>query len=320
VSQPKSICFSEVLTYTEGVREDLRKLIIHLDPQSIALNYSEDNPVADGLTYGMFQLLKKHLAGTPYVDRFLSAETLLSKLRSRKLPAEIDLISDAARLTVQAWERAVPQIKTGMSEKEVAAVIEKTITEMGGEIAFETIVNACDKTIPGHGSPTDIKLEPGDLLHVDFGARIGGYCADLQRLLYFRRPGEDKAPETLIEAFATVRHIIDKTGEMCCPGIVGMDIDKRAREILADYGYPEYQHALGHQLGRAVHDGGALIGPNWKRYGKSTHIPLELNNVFTLELEINLPGIGCVGLEEDICVTENGARFLCPRQQELIVR
>ena len=90
--------------------------------------------------------------------------------------------------------------------------------------------------------------------------------------------------------------------------------------MLTDNGYPTYQHALGHQLGRDVHDGGALIGPKWERYGITPTIELEANNVFTLELEIVLPGIGCVGLEEDVCVTESGARFLGPRQMELDIK
>jgi Xaa-Pro aminopeptidase len=99
----------------------------------------------------------------------------------------------------------------------------------------------------------------------------------------------------------------------------GHEIDSIARKILAGAGYEDYQHALGHQLGRAVHDGGALLGPKWERYGKAPTMTLELNNVFTLELEIMLPDVGCVGLEEDVCVTENGARFLCPRQLELVI-
>jgi Xaa-Pro aminopeptidase len=90
--------------------------------------------------------------------------------------------------------------------------------------------------------------------------------------------------------------------------------------MLREKGYPEFPHALGHQLGRSVHDGGALIGPRWERYGAVTSIPLEEGNVFTLELEIILPGIGCVGLEEDIVITAAGGRFLGPRQQELIVK
>ena len=68
-----------------------------------------------------------------------------------------------------------------------------------------------------------------------------------------------------------------------------------------------------------MHDGAAIVGPKWKRYGITPTIPLEENNVFTVELGIELEGIGYVGLEEDLAVTENGGKFLCPRQTELIV-
>ncbi len=117
-----------------------------------------------------------------------------------------------------------------------------------------------------------------------------------------------------------IKDIITVTGRMCRPGVKGYEIDARARQMLVDNGYPEYEHALGHQLGRAVHDGGALIGPRWERYGKTPEIPLEENVATTLELEIILPGIGCVSLEEDACITKDGARFLGPRQMELQVK
>jgi len=316
----KSGRFTEVLSYTSGVKEDLRKLIKRLKPKKIALNYSSSNPAADGLTHGMYLLLRDYLEGTPYLKRLVSAEDFCTRLRSRKNSAEIKLIKDAALLTVEAWERAVEEIKPGMTEMEIAAVIDRHIAGQGATNSFATIVNAGDKTRPGHSLPTRAKLERGDLLHIDFGARLDGYCSDLQRLLYFKRPGEKKAPEELTAAFNLVSEIIETTARKCRPGVKGYEIDMLARTMLTDNGYPEYEHALGHQLGRDVHDGGAILGPKWERYGVTPTIEIEPGNVFTLELEIMLPGIGCVGLEEDVCVTRRSAQFLCPRQTELIVR
>ena len=117
-----------------------------------------------------------------------------------------------------------------------------------------------------------------------------------------------------------VSDIITETGKLCVPGKKGCEIDAVAREMLQDNGYEVYQPALGYQLGRDGHDRGAIIGPEWERYGITPTIQLEQNNVFTLELEIFLPGIGCVGLEEDICVTKTGAEFLSPRQMELDIK
>jgi Xaa-Pro aminopeptidase len=316
----RSGCFTEVLTYTEGVSREIRRLISRLDPDVIGINYSRSNSTSDGITYGMYLLLKDYLEGTPFGDRLVTAEDVCSRIRSRKTELEIQRIVAAEALALRAWDAAVEEFTPGMTEIEIAAVIDHSIADLGGEIAFETIANAGDKTRPGHGKPTDARLEPGDLLHVDFGARLEGYCSDIQRLVYFRRPGEAGSPAELTRAFDLVNRIIGQAGALTRPGVRGVEIDAVAREMLRTKGYDEYQHALGHQLGRSVHDGGALIGPPWERYGPAPTVPLEAGNVFTLELEIILPGTGCVGLEEDVCVTEQGARFLGPRQLELIVK
>jgi len=312
--------FTEVIPYTAGVREDIRRLLERLDPKTIGINYSTDNPAADGLTHGMYLLLKEYLDGTPFADRLVSAEEVCNKVRARKTVQEIGRLEVAAKMANDAWSEVMDHIKVGQTEIEVARIVDDAVVRAGGQPSFETIVNAGDKTEPGHSHPTDAKLEPGDLLHIDFGARVDDYCSDIQRLLYFRRPGETHPPTELLDAFATVSSIIEETSRLVKPGIKGYEVDARAREILSENGYPEYQHALGHQLGRSVHDGGAILGPKWERYGRTPMIPIEANNVFTLELEIILPGIGCVGLEEDVCVTENGGRFLCPPQRELYVK
>jgi Xaa-Pro aminopeptidase len=114
--------------------------------------------------------------------------------------------------------------------------------------------------------------------------------------------------------------IITKTGEAALPGKKGHEIDALARQLLRDNNYDEYPHALGHQLGRDVHDGGGILGPQWERYGSLPNVPMEISNVFTLELEIMLPQIGCVGLEEDVVITDRGARYLCERQTQLLVK
>jgi Xaa-Pro aminopeptidase len=313
----RSGVFSEIRTYTQDIRDDLLDLLHSFNPATIAFNYSRNDPAADGLTHGMHSLLQEYLESSPFADRIVSAERLHSALRARKLTEETERLHAAAFLAADAWKRSLPDLAVGMTEREVAAVIERNMATLGSEPSFPTIVNAGDKTAPGHGSPTDARIEAGDLLHVDFGARLNGYCSDLQRLLYFFRKGETAPPPELAEAFETVRTVIDDSAKRCVPGARGFEIDAAARRHLTDHGYDEYQHALGHQLGQAVHDGGAILGPKWHRYGVTPEIPLEINNVFTLELEILLPGIGCVGLEEDVCVTERGARFLCPRQTEL---
>ncbi len=315
----KSGHFTKVIPYTQGVGKDFSELISKLDPKSIALNYSIDDTSSDGLTHGMYLQLCEYLKGTDFPNRFVTSLPICSRIRSRKLPEEVALLSSAAVDASAVWDQLVPQIKVGMSEIEIGALVDRLIAATGGTPSFPTIVNAGDKSDAGHGRPTEAKLAQGDLLHIDFGILKNHYCSDIQRLAYFRNRGDSEPPDTLIEAFNCVRDIITETGKACRPGVKGHEVDALARRLLLDNGYEEYQHALGHQLGRSVHDGGAILGPQWERYGNTPNIPLEEGNVFTLELEIMLPSIGCVGLEEDMVVTKDGAHFLGPRQTELIL-
>jgi Xaa-Pro aminopeptidase len=310
----------DVRTYTEGVKEALLKMLGEYAPRSIGVNYSLDDPSADGLSHGLFLRLQSYLKGTEFENRITSAERASRALRARKTPTEIRNLSEAARIADDIWRSAVSELEVGQSEIEIADLLKRKVTSSGCTLSFETAANAGDKSSAGHGRPTDARLAAGDLLHVDFGTVYEGYCSDIQRLLYFRRPGETEPPAELREAFSIVVGIIDETARQAKPGKSGWEIDAVARQMLKDNGYPEYQHALGHQLGQSVHDGGAIIGPRWDRYGQSPSIPLEENNVFTLELEIVLPGIGCVGLEEDVRITSNGAEFIGPRQTELLVK
>ncbi len=315
----RSDVFTEVLTYTEDPSESLVRMLDRAAPRRIALNYDEDDASADGLSHGMYLRLMHYLADTSYADRITSATELCRKVRGRKLPEEIQRLRRAAVTATGVWEEIASRIEPGLTEIEVGALIDCEIRRAGGEPSFETIVNAGAKTNPGHGSPTDAVLEKGDLLHVDFGVRLDGYCSDLQRLLWLSQDGGE-ARDDVKRAFGCVRDIITDSAARCLPGAVGHEIDAAARQALEREGYDVFQHALGHQLGRAVHDGGAIIGPRWSRYGRSTLEPLEESNAFTLELEVMLPGTGCVGLEEDVVITDSGAEFLCPRQMELIVQ
>lgn len=143
------------------------------------------------------------------------------------------------------------------------------------------------------------------------------YCADIQRVVYFLRPGETQAPPALQHAFDTLLHAIDEAMKVLKPGVLGKDVDAVARKVIVDAGYPEYKWALGHQLGRACHDGGALLGPLWEKYGTLPLLSVEAGQIYTIEPAIFVPGYGHLGLEEDVIVTSNGAQYLHEPQRAL---
>jgi len=314
----QSDLFKNVVTYSEDVGKELFDIIRKYNPRTIALNYSENNHTADGLSHGLFLMLQGFLSDTPYADRLITSEEIITRVRGRKTSGEIVLIEKAAELAAECWEQSLEKIETGMSEKEIASIFLDIIHSQGNTTSFNPIVNAGSKTEPGHGSPTDETLEQGDLLHVDFGIKYKGYCSDIQRIAYFKKEHEP-VPAELESAFKTVSSLLHQSIAMYKPGALGHEIDGFVREELIKAEYPEYHHGLGHQIGQAVHDGSAIVGPLWPRYGKLGAIPLEEGNTFTAEFGVSLDGIGYIGLEEDVVVTPEGGRLLCTPQTDLVV-
>jgi Xaa-Pro aminopeptidase len=135
---------------------------------------------------------------------------------------------------------------------------------------------------------------------------------------YVRREGEtDPLPEVR-RAFDAVVRALEAGAAALRPGVRGYEVDAAARRVIVEAGYPEFKHGLGHGLGRAVHDGGTMLGPRWPCYGKMTESVVEPGNVFTLELGV-MTKAGYIGLEEDVLVTGRGCEFLSSLIRELML-
>lgn len=313
--------FSEVIPYTASIREALVGLFTQRDPRRIALNFAPDNVAADGLTYGMYLKLQDILAATPYGDRFTSSDGLVTPLRSRKTPAELGRMRAALRQAEAIWDRVGRFLRLGRTEREVAEFMRAEATERGLGTSWAAdhcpIVNAGGVSTEGHARPGERPIAQGTLLNIDFGVRQDGYCTDQQRMWYIRRSGEIKAPPEVLAAFDAVCGAIQAAATVLRPGVQGWQVDAVARQYLQDAGYGEYQHALGHTVGRATHDGGTLLGPHWDRYGNTPDGLVEADQVFTLEPSIDTP-YGVLAIEEEVLVTATGCEFLSPPQMELM--
>jgi Xaa-Pro aminopeptidase len=313
--------WTHVIPYVQSIRDPLVETIRRIDPQTLALNYSVDDHAADGLNHGMYLLLLAYFAGTEYADRFVSAAEVVGALRGRKSPGELARIEKAVATAQTIFDEVGQSVAPGQTEREVARFMQNAAQQRGVGLAWSQpcpIVNTGPHSMIGHGVPSDLRIEPGHILHIDFGVQQDGYCSDLQRCWYVPKPGERSPPGPAIGAFGAVVKGISVAADLLKPGVEGWEVDLAAREVITGAGYPEYGHALGHHVGRAAHDGGGLLGPRWERYGKTPYFKAEPGNVFTLEPSIeDAGGCGCLGIEEMVVVTENGCRWLSNRQMTL---
>jgi Xaa-Pro aminopeptidase len=320
----RSGAYTTVIPYDEAISASLLHTLERIYPSKIAINYSIDDVQADGLSYGLYQVLLKYFEATPWEQRLISAENIIRSLRSRKTEEEVRRIKSAVATTEEIFQQTYAYAKTLMTEKQISDFMHSRVVDFGCETGWESehcpIVNAGAKSKIGHVGPTDLPIMPGELLHLDFGVMQEGYCSDLQRVVYFLAPGEEHPPKAVQQAFDTVVQAIQVAVSSIKPGLRGVDIDTVARKIVTDAGYPEYKYATGHQIGRTVHDGAGILGPQWERYGATPSYIIEAGNVYTVEPGVLVPGYGYLGIEEDILVTENGAEFLSTPQTTLIVR
>lgn len=313
--------FKNIVPYLKSVKEDLIKILDKYNPNSIAINYSRNSSLADGLTHGVYLELIDILKDTPYPSRFISSEEIVAALRGRKSQSEIDLIKTAIKETLIIFDEVTNFIEVGKSELDVANFVKGKVKERGFEMAWDEehcpAVFTGPDTAGAHSGPTNKKIEKGHVINMDFGIKYNGYCSDLQRTWYVLRDGEKTAPEEVLKGFNVIRDSIQMAADAMKPGIQAWEVDNIARTYIVKNGYDEYPHGLGHQVGRVAHDGGAMMGPKWERYGNLPYLTLEEGNVFTIEPRLTIKGYGIATMEEIVWVRKNGVEYLSKPQKEI---
>ena len=319
----KSGLYKNVIGYLKSFKEPLVEYITSKNPTSIAVNHSKNSVLADGLTYGMYQILNDHLQGTDYPNRFVSSENIISALRGRKSTTEISIMKEAIKETLTIFDSVAKFIKPGVSEIQVADYIKKVVKKKGFELAWDEdhcpAVFSGPETQGAHSAPTNRKIKPGHIVSMDFGIKHKGYCSDLQRTWYVLKKGEKQAPPEVEKGFCVIRDSIQMVADALKPGVKGVEMDDIARNYIVSQGYEEYPHGLGHQVGRQVHDGGAGLFPRWERYGNTPYMPLEESQVFTIEPRLYVKGYGTSTVEEMVVITKDGCKFLSKPQKKLML-
>jgi Xaa-Pro aminopeptidase len=299
----------------------LATLVRRFDPGRIAINYSLTDRKADGLSHGQFLWLQSALAGTRYAAALVSAEELIRRLRGRKSPEEVGRIREAVRQTESIFAELGRFIRAGRTGREMYDFTLREVRRRGLETAWSVdhcpIVTVGPVAPIGHTPPGTTVLQPGWTLQVDFGVKVNGFCADMQRMWYCRAPGETGVPAEVERLFRTVRRGVDVVIENIRPGVPTWHPAEAVRGLLPEAGYPEFTYGVGHSLGRATHDGAPNLGT--KDDGRPSGT-IEPGNVLTAEgLETLLEGRGWISLEDDVLVTATGNEVLSTQQREMMV-
>jgi Xaa-Pro aminopeptidase len=315
--------YQHVVDYVKSAKELILDTLKGLNPSTIAVNYSKESEICDGLTYGMYLTLHDYLSEIGFADRLISAEKIVSALRQRKTPSEIDAIRSAIRAAEEVFEKVWTFINVGRTEIEIAHFMKAEVRKAGLELAWDE--KTCPSVFTGpetagaHYRPTERRVEEGHVLNMDFGVKVGGYCSDLQRTCYILRRTESTPPPEVQRGFDVLVASIEEARKTLRPGVKGHEVDAASRNYLVSRGFEEFPHALGHQVGRFPHDGTALLGPPWEKYGKKPYETIEKGMVFTIEPRLSIPAHGIVTVEEMVVVTDDSAEYLSTPQRDLIL-
>lgn len=230
--------------------------------------------------------------------RLKPAGAPVEKLRLVKDADEIERLRAAARLADATFEHIQRLFQPDIAEWDIAMEVDFYLRRQGAYPAFETIAVSGERSALPHGKPSERRLQNGDFVTVDFGARLNGYCSDLTRTVVIGSASPEQR-----KIYTAVLDALNRAIEAIRPGVKGKQVDAIARTTLEGYGLADFfGHGLGHSIGIAVHDGAGLSFRDKK--------PLEAGMALTVEPGVYVPGLGGVRIEQDVLVTDDGCELL----------
>ena len=243
-------------------------------------------------------------------SQFTDASRFLSNLRMYKDQDEISAIHKAVNIAQQALADTRSVIKVGTTEREIAAELTIQLLRNGSEseFPFSPIVQSGPNSANPHATPSDRKLERGDLLVIDWGARYDGYISDITRTFAIGGVDEQLAhiAQVVLDANCAARGAAR-------PGISAADVDQAARDVIKASGYGDFFiHRTGHGIGMEGHEAPYIRAGN--------EMVLKPDMTFTIEPGVYLPSRGGVRIEDDVLISKSGLESLTdlPRKLEII--
>jgi len=294
---------------------------------AIAVNSSENNAQADGLSYTQRLVLEDKL-GPEYSERLISSEELIYEWLSVKLDREVEIMTQAAELTAE-WElEAYDMIVPGeTTDAEVAAYLKGKMEQFGVKDAWNPSQNPNVNSGPdrGHSHATDKVIMPGDVIQTDFGIKLyDRWVSDIQRFAYVLKEGETGAPEDIKFYWESAKEGNRAAFNAMEPGVKGVEVDAAQRKLMQENNSEYVMWSTGHPVGYVAHDTGPNLGgsqaPSVRPAAQKI---LKPGMVFAFDgfhsWALSDSTFKTISVEEMAVITEDGARFLIEPQEELIL-
>jgi len=233
---------------------------------------------------------------------------LIERLRAVKEPDELERIRGATKLADAAFERVLGDGLIGRTEREVAVALDQEMRARGADgPSFETIVATGANGALPHATPRDVKISDGDVVVIDWGAALDGYCSDCTRTVAAGEPGDQAR-----ELYDLVLRAQLTGLEAVTAGRSGREADAIARRVVEDAGHgEEFGHGLGHGVGLDIHER--------PRLSQRSDDDLQTGNVVTVEPGVYVPGRFGIRIEDLVLVTDDGCEILTSLPKALLV-
>lgn len=295
------------------VVDDARKSHAAFVAETFAERHAgQDDPIVlgieDAIALGEYRALEAAFADVVEPPRLRETSRFVLNLRGVKDAGEIARMRAAQAVTDAAFAHIVGFMRVGITEREVQIELEDFMRRHGAEgLAFPSIVAAGANAASPHAVPGDARLEAGQCVVLDFGARAHGYCSDMTRTVFLGEPDA-----RLREAYAAIRQANEQVEAALKPGVTGAAMHELAESVLAEAGFAgKMGHSLGHGVGLDIHE-----EPNLSPRNPN---PLVEGNVVTVEPGVYLPGEFGMRLEDYGVVTHDGFAVFTQTTHDMVI-